>query len=265
MELGEKLRQARTEAGLSQRQLCGAEITRNMLSQIEHGTAKPSMKTLQYLAARLGKSVSYFLEEDAVVSPNQEIMTSARRLYDAGDYAGTTLVLEGYQSPDAVFDREEELLWVLTHLQLAEQAIASGREPYAKTLLEKAAAETVYCAEELKRRRLLLLGRIRGQDVCGQLPSLDGELQLRAEDALSSGDPERAIHLLEAAEDHNSPGWCLLRGKVCMAVKDFREAARYFHSAEAAFPGETAAYLEQCYRELEDYKQAYEYACKQRG
>lgn len=265
MELGEKLRRARTEAGLSQRQLCGTEITRNMLSQIEHGTARPSMKTLQYLAARLGKSVSYFLEEDAVVSPNQGIMASARRLYDAGDYAGAALVLEAYQSPDAVFDREKQLLWVLSHLQQAEQAIAGGRELYAKALLEKASTETVYCAEELNRRRLLLLGRIRGQDVCGQLPSLDGELQLRAEGALSSGDPERAAHLLEAAEDHSTPDWCLLRGRTCMAVKDFREAARHFHSAEAAYPGETVAYLEQCYRELEDYKRAYEYACKRRG
>ena len=43
MELGEKILQARLEAGLSQRQLCGEEITRNMLSLIEHGNAKPSM------------------------------------------------------------------------------------------------------------------------------------------------------------------------------------------------------------------------------
>ena len=35
MTLGEKIRQARLEAGLSQRQLCGGEVTRNMLSQIE--------------------------------------------------------------------------------------------------------------------------------------------------------------------------------------------------------------------------------------
>ena len=40
MELGEKIRQARLEAGLSQRALCGDVITRNMLSQIE--TALPS-------------------------------------------------------------------------------------------------------------------------------------------------------------------------------------------------------------------------------
>ena len=43
MELGEKLRLTRLEAGLSQRALCGDEITRNMLSRIENGAARPSM------------------------------------------------------------------------------------------------------------------------------------------------------------------------------------------------------------------------------
>lgn len=265
MELGKKLRQARIEAGLSQRQLCGEEITRNMLSQIEHGTARPSMKTLQYLAAQLGKSVSYFLDEDAVLSPNQGLMASARRLYDAGDYAGAALVLEGFQSPDAVFDREKQLLWVLSHLALAEQALAGKREPYAKELLDKAAVETAYCTEELNRRRLLLMGRVQGEDICARLPSLDMELLLRAEASLSAGNAERAGHLLEAAEDHGSPDWCMLRGRAFLAEKNFQEAARCFHSAEAAYPKETAAYLETCYREMTDYKRAYEYACKQRG
>ena len=79
MELGEKLRLTRLEAGLSQRALCGDEITRNMLSRIENGAARPSMKTLGCLAARLGKPVSYFLEEDTVCSPNQEIMAAVRQ------------------------------------------------------------------------------------------------------------------------------------------------------------------------------------------
>ena len=64
MELGQRLKSARLEMGLSQRQLCGDVITRNMLSQIEHGTAHPSMETLRYLASRLGKPISYFLEEN---------------------------------------------------------------------------------------------------------------------------------------------------------------------------------------------------------
>ena len=112
MELGEKLRQARLEAGLSQRQLCGEDITRNMLSQIEHGSAKPSMKTLQVLASRLGKTVSYFLEEDAVVSPNQHLILEARQQFDDRDYSAALEILSQYRGPDTVFDREKALLWV---------------------------------------------------------------------------------------------------------------------------------------------------------
>ena len=74
--LGEKIRQARLEQGLSQRQLCGTEITRNMLSQIESGKARPSMQTLTYLAQTLGKPVSFFLEEQVEVpeQPAQSVL-----------------------------------------------------------------------------------------------------------------------------------------------------------------------------------------------
>ena len=48
MELGQRIKAVRLEKGLSQRQLCGSMITRNMLSQIENGSARPSMDTLAY-------------------------------------------------------------------------------------------------------------------------------------------------------------------------------------------------------------------------
>ena len=265
MELGEKLRAARLEAGLSQRELCGEEITRNMLSQIENGTAKPSMKTLTFLAARLGKSVSYFLDETAVVSPNQSVMESARRLYDNGDFAGAALTLEGYREPDGVYDREKTILQVLCRLELAEQALDLGRELYARKLLEKADVETAYCGEELRRRRLLLLGRIRGEKVSRKLPSLDEELLLRAGESLEGGDTRRAAQLLDAVEKQGSSRWQMLRGEAYLAEKEYSQAARCFQVAETAFPKETAAKLEICYRELGDYRRAYEYACKQKG
>lgn len=263
MELGEKLRKARLEAGLSQRQLCGDAITRNMLSQIEHGTAKPSMDTLKALAARLGKPVSYFLEDTAVVSPNQEIMASARRLYDAQEYAQSALVLESYRAPDETYDREHQLLEVLLCMNMAEAALAQGREPYARELLEKAAAwQPQYCREALERRRLLLLGRIRGQNVSGDLPSLDEELLLRAEEAIEENKWHRAGCLLDAAEDTEASRWNLLRGEVFLAEKKYPEAAQCFHRAEQAFS--CFGKLETCYREMGDYKQAYAYARKQK-
>lgn len=263
MELGEKLRQARLEAGLSQRQLCADVITRNMLSLIESGSARPSMGTLQYLAGRLGKPVSFFLEETAVVSPNGELMESARRLYDGGEYAQGLLVLEAYREPDAVYDREKGLLFALMSLGLAEQALGDRRELYAKQLLEQAEGKSVYCGEALERRRLLLLGRLREERVGQRLPSLDEELLLRAEELLKEN-PLRAEKLLDAAENQSTPRWHLLRGQADMGRKEYRVASQRLLLAEEAYPEETVPLLEECFREMGDFKQAYAYACKGR-
>ena len=264
MELGEKLKQARIEAGLSQRQLCGKEITRNMLSLIENGAAKPSMKTLRYLAGRLGKNVSYFLEETAVLSPNLEIMAAARQLYDAGNYVEADQVLETYRAPDPVCDREKELLWVLIRLELAKEAIAQERFLYAAQLLRQTPVETAYLAEDLNRRRLLLLGSIPGQPVADELPSIDDELLLRSGEACSAGAFPRAAHLLESMEDQSSPKWHLMRGRIALQQKDWQTAADHLRIAEEEFPRVVCPLLEVCYRELEDYQKAYEYACRQR-
>ena len=53
MDMGQRFRRARREAGLTQAQLCQGVVSRNMLSQIEGGTAKPSLSTLEILAERL--------------------------------------------------------------------------------------------------------------------------------------------------------------------------------------------------------------------
>ena len=264
MELGEKLRQARLEAGLSQKQLCGEEITRNMLSLIENGSAKPSMKTLQYLAARLGKSVSYFLEETAVLSPNQATMTAARQLFDSGNYPETEKILNSYRGPDPVYDREKDLLWVLTRLELARDALRQGRQLYARKLLQQTPVETFCLTRELNRQKLLLLGSIPGQRVADRLPGIDEELLLRASEACAAGDPQRSLHLLEAMENHNTVQWYLLRGKTSARLQQWREATAYLHQAEQDFPRECFPLLETCYRELGDFQKAYEYACKQR-
>jgi len=227
MELGEKILRARQEMGLSQRQLCGGEITRNMLSQIEHGTAHPSMKTLRYLADRLEKPVSYFLDEEAEPVPAAQMMDT------------------------------------LTLLQKAEKAMEEKRYPYVKELLEK--IETPY--PELARRKLLLLSRLPGADIGAlseALPSMDEELLLRARAALDGKNLSRALHLLEAMEERDTPQWHMLMGRLLLKQKNYAAAAGQFHMAENVFPMETAAYLEQCYRELEDFKQAYFYACKQK-
>ena len=265
MELGQRLKAARLELGLSQRQLCGDTITRNMLSQIESGSARPSMDTLRYLAGELGKPLSFFLEEETVTSPNQALMDQARREQDSKKVLE---ILAGYRAPDPVFDGEKELLTRLAVLDLAEASAAEGKTVYGATLLEELGPlDGGYCARELERRRLLLLARVKPRNlerICDHLPSLDEELMLRAGAALDRGEFDRSGALLESVETKGED-WYFLRGQVYLAQKDYENALRCFREAEKTHPEAIYPLMEQCARELEDYKLAYEYACKQKA
>lgn len=159
MELGEKLRLARLEAGLTQRQLCGDVITRNMLSQIESGKAGPSVNTLQYLAQRLGKPVGYFLEEDTVVSANMELMRQAREAYAARDHEAVLRLLHGFQQPDELFWQEYAYLLALSSLEQGSRLIEQGEPLRAVSLLEKLHRGSIYYREDMERRRKQLLLR----------------------------------------------------------------------------------------------------------
>lgn len=265
MTMGEKLRLARMEAGLTQRQLCGDEITRNMLSQLEHDSARPSMKTLSYLAGRLGKPVSWFLEEACTVSPNGECMERARGAYDAGHFPEVLEALASFREPDAIYDRERQQLLILARMALARQAMEQGHYPYARELLEQAGEQgktAAYYTEDMENHRLRLLAQVPGTRV--QLPGLDWELLVYAGAAVTDGDWDRAGNLLDAVQDKTLPRWNLLRGEIYWQERAYLAAKACYHAAEERYPKETAHRLEQCYRELGDFKRAYEYACKQR-
>ena len=47
--LGKRIKEARLAKKMTQSEVVGDFITRNMLSQIESGSATPSVKTLEYL------------------------------------------------------------------------------------------------------------------------------------------------------------------------------------------------------------------------
>lgn len=263
MELGEKLRKARLDLGLSQRQLCGDHITRNMLSQIENGTARPSMATLQYLAAQLGKSVGFFLEEETP-SENQSLMAHARRAYRAGEWAEARLVLEGFRQPDEVFELEYRYLRVRTGLEASREAMAQGKTVYARQILEELTVSEEFPG--LQRQWMLLLGQLTQTglpELCAKLPSVEEELFLRARAALEEGNFDRGLCLLCAMEQQN-PKWHLLRGRLLMGKKQYDQAAESLQKAEEAIPEQTIPLLEVCFRELGDFQKAYVYACKQR-
>src|SRR5277367_1999531 len=52
--LGERLRQLRVAAGLTQTDLAGERFSKEYISQIERGKTRPTRETVEWLAARLG-------------------------------------------------------------------------------------------------------------------------------------------------------------------------------------------------------------------
>ncbi len=263
MELGEKLKQARLEAGLSQRQLCRDTITRNMLSQIENGSAKPSFSTLQVLSARLGKPISFFWED--APSQNLALLHKAQQ----ANAAEAMDILQGYLPDDPMLDHWYYLLFARCCMDLAEQALQDNRVAFAQNLLTQAeqAGTMVQDFQSLYGERLTLLQYrahlIDAITAASGLPDNTEAMLLRAAAALQQNKPELCLACLTAA-DRQTDEAMLLRADALVQSNAYAEAAECYLQLENTMADIVYPRLELCYRELGNFQKAYEYACKQR-
>ena len=94
VELGKRIKEARLARKMTQSDVVGDFITRNMLSQIESGTANPSVKTLTYLAKVLQLPVNYLLPDELetydtseeTVNADFEALIKMKNAYKREDY-----------------------------------------------------------------------------------------------------------------------------------------------------------------------------------
>ena len=258
MEIGAKLKAARLAAGLSQRQLCGEKITRNMLSLIENGSAKPSMDTLSYLANRLGQPISAFLEE--AITTNRGVIDTAR----SQDVVSGLETLKAYDPKDTSLDPEYYFLKALYSLRLARQVLAEGKQGYARELLtaaQSAGAQTPYYTRELDRERICIAFLLDPDSAANLEPQLlrDETTAIYGKAALDRGDPDTCLRWLEGQSGETADR---LRAEAFFAKTDYESALRYYKR----LPEEHQPFskMELCCKELQDFKQAYYYACLQR-
>ena len=162
MTLGQKIKAARLEKGLTQKEVVGDYITRNMLSKIENDSATPSVRTLEYLAKALDLPTGYFLSDaqisdglvpdglnEARAAFREKRWTDCLALLEADKTAGTTD--EGY------------LLHARAGAHAARQALEEGRLMEAKELAETAHyynQEGLYGSPDLTAQLALTLGQI---------------------------------------------------------------------------------------------------------
>ena len=255
MTLGQKIRQTRLARGLTQKELAGEQITRNMLSQIEHGAAQPSMRTLEYLAAVLNVDAGWLLS-GADGDGAADRLVRARTLLREGKWrACRELLHEG----SAQAGDEELLILSRAAMQLAWKHL--GREEFDDALaLSQEAAECDAQAEAYRRQHLQQQGEARYHLVMARYHLAQEHIQAA----------EKEIWSISELPEAQQTEYLLLRGRIALRKEQFENALLYLQQAEQTGGAsryllrELYASLEQCCREREDVKGAYEYATRQR-
>ena len=88
MDIGTKIKELRTAKRMTQSQLAGDYMTRNMLSRIENGAVKPSLSTTVYISERLKIPVGYLLTEgeDELIYKKIYYMDNIKRAFTDRNY-----------------------------------------------------------------------------------------------------------------------------------------------------------------------------------
>lgn len=136
MEIGEKIKRLRTAKLMTQAELAGGEITRNMLSRIENGAAQPSMGTVKYIAARLNVSPGFLLagDEDELLYFKSQEIENIKRAYTQHNFRLCRDMCQNSEWSD------DELLLILceSSFRVGEEEFSSGNLRMASELFEEA-------------------------------------------------------------------------------------------------------------------------------
>ena len=136
MLLGEKIKLARQAKKITQSELAGDTVTRNMVSRIETGTANPSLDTIKHLAQRLSVPVSYLLSEDddLLFYEKKEKMAAIYTAYKTKDYSYCI------EKIDSLSGLDNELAFILANsllergkLNLARGSLQSAMKDFRRT------------------------------------------------------------------------------------------------------------------------------------
>lgn len=167
-ELGKRIKEARLAKKMTQSELVGTFITRNMLSRIESGNACPSVKTLEYLAGRLdlpaGSLISDEVQGEEDSDRNAQQLITVKRLYRESDYHDCIKAAEKLTGSE--FEDEGQAITARCCIALSEKAMNSGDKTaaikYAKQALELS-DKGIYKSREISVDATLKLSEIAGE------------------------------------------------------------------------------------------------------
>ncbi len=280
MNIGEKIKELRLAKLMTQSELAGSHITRNMLSCIENGSAQPSLSTVIYIAGRLGVPAGFLLAEagDEFVYRKMNAIANIKRAYIAKDWQGCrSLCLSACPEPDD----EISLLLAECAQRIGVDEFWHGRLHSACRFFDEAlfhAEKTVYTTAHIEAEVRVFFRFMQRISTTLYSNVLDAQKEstlcadtpfshyVDALDFLEAGEIGHAAEAL-ARLQQNSFFYIHLHSKMLMDAAHYEESKAILEEQLHAdhLLNEVELYailstLELCCRETEDYKGAYRYA-----
>lgn len=284
MKIGEKIKSLRMSKMMTQAELVGDGITRNMLSRIENGTALPSLDTLIYIAGRLNVPAGYLIAEEDNEMMYRKIgcMDNIRRAYSAGEYRlCRAICLKELEHTDD----ETALILAESCLAVARDEMSSGKLRAACAYLDEAltyASKTVYTTSHItsciavyfkylgeKISNTLYSMQDLPQDECAPMLAFGDDFcrYICAVDGIEAGKSDLAEMISHTYTDSSAYYVECIEGCIRMSEGMYADAALLFQKVLSSDDSvgnlllfDIISRLEICTKETGDYKSAYELA-----
>ena len=284
MNIGERIRELRISKLMTQADLAGDHITRNMLSCIENGSANPSLSTIVYIAGRLGVPAGFLLAEqgDEMAYRKMSNLSNIKKAYTTGDVQSCrSLCLSGCPEPDD----EISLLLANCDTGIAVEEFWSGRLRSSCRFFDEAlsyAEKTIYSTDAIEAEIRVYFRYMERISHTLYSDLLDEEKVLSVKSntvlsqyldalyALDDSDVSVAERLIDQLTNsgENSFFKAHLQNKLLMIDKNYKQAQKALQQLlqDGNMPlNKIELYtvleeLEICCRENDDYKNAYRYA-----
>lgn len=270
MKLGEKVKIARKANKMTQEQLAGSKITRNMISRIENGTVNPSIETVKHLANKLSLPLSYLLSEDddLLFYEKKEKISALYDAFASKEYAYCIKKISEFSD----VDNEISYMLAVSYFELGKAALLKGslntaikNMQLAEEYCNKTVFDTMHIKAVAKMYSAIALNI--------QSPLLEFNDAEYLDGMHTMFDDELYRYLIQDYS-YSFMDACIklhVDGKLLIKERKYKEAvALLLEAVEYAFKNNYNAFvvfgiyadLELCYKQLYDFENAYRYASK---
>ncbi len=270
MTLGEKIKIIRKQKGLTQAAIAKNKITRNMLSVIESDKASPSLDTLIYIAKVLEVSPAYLISdsEDVFLFEKMEKINSIKSQFKNKKFHECIEIIEQFDH----IDDELEYILAVSYFELGKKAVLGGSLQSGEEYLEHSvfhSNRTIYDTSRIDNSILIYSALVK--NIQSPLLELD---TVNFENNLSIDFEFDFYKYLIGDTDYKQRNKIFekhLKAKILIKERRYLDALSLMRSIEEEkTPESYNAYvvfsvysdMENCYKQLADFENAYRYASK---